>query len=302
MTLEDLLLVCVTFVWGANFSVIKAALAEMSPLAFNGIRFSLAAGVLLLIQWLREGLAPVRPYLGRLVLLGLVGNLVYQLLFVFGLDSTRAGQAALFTSTTPVFTFFIGGISGHDRVDRRAGFGVLLTTVGVVALLHESLVGAWSAYGFWVGDLMLLGSACCWALYTVYSQPLLGRIRPLALTSVSMAAGGVPLLLVALPDVLGLQFRQVSLAAWVGLGYSSLLALVFSYVVWYRAVRRIGSTRAAAYLNLVPVIGVAIAWWWLEERLTAVQGVGAAAVVLGVYLSRTGRRLGRGVARTDGAR
>ena len=287
LTTEDLLLIVACVVWAANYTVVKATLAEISPLAFNGLRFSLAAAILLGLQWRTAGFATVRGHLGSLIWLGLVGNLFYQMFFIFGIDHTRAGEASVFASTTPLFIYLVARASGHDCVGGRAVVGLLVAFGGVVLLLWEGFTGAFAAQRYWVGDLLLLGSASCWAIYTVYSQPLLAKMDALALTSVSMAAGAVPLLLFALPDIAAMHPAELSAGAWAGLAYASLLAVVFSYLVWSRAVRILGSMRTGAYLNLIPVIAVVIAWWWLGETLTALQGVGAAAVIGGIALSRS---------------
>jgi drug/metabolite transporter (DMT)-like permease len=288
LTSEDVLLVIACLVWSANYSVVKVALAEISPLAFNGMRFSAAAVLLLLVQWRTRGFAPLRGHFISLIWLGLVGNLGYQLFFIFGIDNTRAGEASVFASTTPLFTYLVARISGLDRVGRRGLFGLLMASAGVVFLLWESYAGAFASQRNWVGDLLLLGSATCWAVYTVYSQPLLAKMDALSLTSVSMAVGAVPLALLALPDILEMRPAEVSSGAWLGLAYASFLAVVFSYLAWSRAVRILGSMRTAVYLNLVPVIAVVIAWVWLGESLTAGQVVGAGAVIGGIALSRSG--------------
>ena len=287
LTTEDVLLIAACLIWAANYAVVKTTLEEISPLAFNGLRFPLAAALLLLLQWRTAGFAPVRGHLSSLIWLGLVGNLGYQMFFIFGIDHTRAGEASVFASTTPLFTYLVARLSGHDRVGGRGMLGLLLATGGVVLLLWESFAGAFAAQRYWVGDLLLLGSAACWAIYTVYSQPLLAKMDVLALTSVSMAVGAVPLFLIAIPDIVAMRPAEVSASAWAGLSYASLLAVVFSYLAWSRAVRVLGSMRTAVYLNLVPVIAVVIAWRWLGESLTVVQGVGAAAVIGGIALSRS---------------
>ena len=289
LTAEDLLLISACLIWAANYVVVKTTLDEISPLAFNGLRFPLAAALLLFVQWRTAGFAPVRGHLSSLIWLGLVGNLGYQMFFIFGIDHTRAGEASLFASTTPLFAYLVARLSGHDRMGGRGVLGLILATGGVVLLLWESFVGALGAERYWVGDLLLLGSASCWAIYTVYSQPLLAKMDALALTSVSMAVGAVPLFLIGLPDIVAMHPAEVSTGAWAGLAYASLFAVVFSYLAWSRAVRILGSMRTSVYLNLVPVLAVAIAWWWLGESLTVVQAVGAAAVIGGIALSRRRR-------------
>jgi drug/metabolite transporter (DMT)-like permease len=284
----DLLLVAVCVVWGTNFVVVKAALTEIPPLAFNGLRFAGAAAILLWLQWRSEGLHVLRPVLPQVVAVGLIGNLCYQMLFILGLDSTQASQASLFTATTPMWVLLLVRLSGHDQLDGRAVLGLLTAATGVVLLLWESLQGV-GGQRHGQGNLLLLAASASWAAYTVYSQPLLRRLRPLALTSASMAAGALPLLLIALPQIMLLRPREVSLASWSGLAYSMLMALVFGYLAWSRGVSAIGSTRTSVYVNLIPVVATATAWLWLDERLSARQLLGGVAVITGIWLSRRRR-------------
>ena len=67
---------------------------------------------------------------------------------------------------------------------------------------------------------------------------------------------------------------------------SSLVCLVFAYVVWYTGVQQLGATRTSAYSNLTPMAAIAVGRLWMGEPLTAVQIVGAAAILGGVFLTR----------------
>src|SRR5688572_123554 len=83
-------------IWAVNFSVAKVALEALSPLAFNALRFPMAAALLYLVLRMRGGIPlPTRAELPRVLALGLLGNLMYQMFFIFGLDRTRAGNASL---------------------------------------------------------------------------------------------------------------------------------------------------------------------------------------------------------------
>ena len=286
MSSADFLLVAACVVWGTNFVVVKSALADFHPLAFNGLRFAIAAAILLWLQWRSEGLEVLRPVLPQIVMIGVVGNVCYQMLFIYGLDRTQASQAGLFAATTPLWVLLLARITGHDPLGGRVVVGLLTATGGMVLLLWESFYGAGGQQGHWVGNLMLLGAAASWAAYTVYSQPLLRRLSPLALTSATMTAGALPLLAIALPEISRIRPGEVSTASWAGLIYSTLLALVFGYVAWSRGVQAIGSTRTAVYVNLIPVVAAATAWVWLGERLSSRQLIGAVAVIVGILLAR----------------
>ena len=108
-------------IWAANFSIVKQALEHIGPLAFNALRFPFAALVVVAALRLRGRLPLPRPG-GRLrvVLLGLLGNVVYQGFFIHGLALTRAGTASVILAGTPVITALLSAAVGHERIDRRS--------------------------------------------------------------------------------------------------------------------------------------------------------------------------------------
>ena len=106
-------------IWAANFSVVKAALADFRPLAFNAIRFVLASAVLLAFLWsARKPLRFERRDWPALLALGLVGNTFYQVLFIVGLDWTLAGNAALLLGASPVFVTLLSAGVRHEEPSR----------------------------------------------------------------------------------------------------------------------------------------------------------------------------------------
>src|SRR3954470_19096575 len=88
--LTDLSLVFVAFVWGVNFSIVKFGTTLVAPLAYNGLRIALAAVVLSIIVAVGRSPLPPRSTIVALLGLGVLGNGVYQFLFVEGIAHTRA--------------------------------------------------------------------------------------------------------------------------------------------------------------------------------------------------------------------
>ena len=98
------MLIAMSFVWGVNFPIIKGALAELSPLSFNAIRFSTASLLLLALLYFREKNFSIRKGdISCFILLALVGNTVYQLFFIHGIARTTASNSSLILATTPIF-------------------------------------------------------------------------------------------------------------------------------------------------------------------------------------------------------
>ena len=112
----ELGLLVMALIWGVNFPLIKASLNGLPPLAFKALRFPLAALTVLLILKLRGGVPwPEKVDWPRLIALGLVGNVVYQGFFIFGLNATHAGNASILLATTPVWTMALSTLRGHEK-------------------------------------------------------------------------------------------------------------------------------------------------------------------------------------------
>ena len=126
----------VVVIWGANFAVVKYALDQIPPLAFTALRFAIASAILVPVVRAREGsLAVPRAGAWRYVWLGLVGNTIYQLLFIIGLSKTTAANTALLIATTPVLVALIGALTGVERVARRVAVGIALAFAGITIVI-----------------------------------------------------------------------------------------------------------------------------------------------------------------------
>ncbi len=281
----DASLVLMALIWGVNFSVVKYGTELLSPLAFNAARILLAAVALALVAFLPRRAHISRRDLVGLLLLGVLGNGLYQVLFIEGVALTRAGDAALVIAASPAFIALIGRIRGVERIRGRGAAGIALSILGIGFVVYSGTRMAVEGASV-AGDLLVLAGSLSWALYTVLLTPYTHRIDGLTLSAYTMIGGAVVLELIALPAVLSLSWRAVPAAAWLAVLYSGLGALVIAYLFWYRGVRVIGPTRTAMYANLQPVFALIVAWAMLAERPTPWQGVGAVCIMSGLLLTR----------------
>jgi drug/metabolite transporter (DMT)-like permease len=278
----------VAVIWGANFAIVKVALEELSPLALNALRFPLASALLLVILRQRGRLhLPERRDFGRVLGLGVLGNVVYQLLFIYGLYLTRAGNASLLLATVPAWTSLLSYLMGHERPSPLVWTGIVGTLCGMGLVVAGGsgfeLGGATLA-----GDLLMIGAAAGWSMYTVGSRDLIQRYGPLRVTSWTLWVGTVGLVVIGAPALAATPFRAVPMSTWMAVGYAGFFALAIAYLLWYTGVQRIGSARTAVYSNLVPVVALLVAWLWLAERPTLLQGAGAAVILGGISVARLG--------------
>jgi drug/metabolite transporter (DMT)-like permease len=289
-----------TIIWGSNFSVIKSAVRELDPQAFNAVRMIVASAAFLAAMgiarmWSSAGVSrtfysPARVSAAewvQLFFLGLVGHVLYQFCFIGGLARTSVANSSLMLATTPVLIAVISAVLGHERIERSHWIGAAVSTAGIYLVVGRGFTLGGQGL---IGDALMFGAVCCWAIYTLGARPLMERHSPVAVTGLSMALGTLVYVPAVWPRLRGVDWSRVS--AWsLGLTiYSALFALCVAYTIWYVAVRQIGSARTAAYSNLIPVVAMTTAVLFLGEPIEARKVIGAAAVLAGVALTRAGSK------------
>jgi drug/metabolite transporter (DMT)-like permease len=287
----DLYMLSVILIWAINFSFIKIALQEFSPLAFNGIRMAFASILLILVLFItKQGLGVPKKDLWKLVVLGIIGNTVYQILFIHGINLTTASNTSIIMAMTPASVALLSSVFKHERVHWAAWVGIALSFVGFYLVITKQPGTFIFSLENLRGDMMIFFGNLVWAVYTVFSKPLLGRITPLKWSSLTLAVGTLFYLPFCVPAFARQDFGQISLTAWGILSFSGIFALAVSYVVWYSSVKRIGNSKTVIYGNVVPIFTVIFAYIFIAERIGFWQVVGALIIMFGVYLTRSGDR------------
>ncbi len=286
----ELMLILTSTIWGVNYSVVKAALADFHPMVFNGFRFVLASTILGSIVGKRLRWSLVAPEdRWPIVRLGLLGCGLYQIAFIEGIHLTLAGNAALIQATSPILTTVLSASMGHDLLNKRARLGVSICFVGMVTVIWNGphQIGL---HGTTLGNLLILLATIIWSLYSVGVRDFTRRYGSLETSTMVMAVGTAPLLLTAIPGLLAQNWTSIRAISWAGLGFSGLFAIALSYLLWNHGIKHIGGTRTSSFSNLTPVVALLIAWLTLGERPNPYQLVGAATILLGLYLTRSGTR------------
>lgn len=284
-TKTDALLLLMALIWGVNFSVVKYGTQVFTPLAFAGLRVGLAAVVLLAVSATRKKRRPNREEMLALIALGVLGNGLYQIMFVEGIARTRVGNAALIVAATPAFIAITGRIRGSERINRNTVGGIALSLVGVGLVVLGSARKA-SGEATLLGTMLVFGGTLCWTAFTVMLQPYAKKLDPIHLSAFTMLGGTIPMLIATPRALLATDWSLVGAAGWAAIFYASVLSMGLAYIFWYRGLRVLGPTRTAMYGNLQPVIAITVAWLFLREAPTMWQGIGTVTIMSGLVLTR----------------
>ena len=286
-SLVEFSLFLVAIIWALNFSVVKYSLAEIDPLSFNGLRFIFAAAIIWIVLLYRRQLftIPKKDWL-PLICMGLLGNLIYQGLFIIGIDYTYAANAAVMLGTIPIWVALISHFFNLEQMNIFKTLGVLAAFAGIIFIIS----GGNDPFSFgsdtFLGDIIIIGAAIVWGGYTILSKSFLTRYTPIQFSAIMATIGAIVLFLIGLPNIIQLEWTQISAAAYGGVIYSGLLSIGVAYLIWNYGLQTVGAVHTATYQNLVPVMGLFFGIVLLNEQLTFLQYTGSALVIVGIILAR----------------
>ncbi|MFC2165442.1 DMT family transporter [Acidobacteriota bacterium] len=287
----DVLMLLAILFWAINFSLLKIVFREMEPLAFNGLRMVLASLLLVLICLMSgENLRVDRKDFWKLAGLGFIGNTLFQIAFMIGLDLTTASNSSIIIAMAPVMIAILSFFLKHEKIHPAAWVGIVISFAGFYLVISSQYGIIQFSSKSLLGDILIFTGNMLWALFTVFSWPLLKRLSPLKFATLTMVYGTIFYVPFCIKGVLNTDFPALSLNAWAILAYSALFSLVIPYTVWFSSVKHIGNSKTAIYDYLIPVLTILIAYFMIKERINFFQAIGALVIFVGVYLTRVGYR------------
>ena len=261
------------FLFGTSFVVVKHGLADVKPIPFLAIRFTVAAAVFAPLAWLRRSRRAVGEWR-----LGLTTGLVYFTSLVgqtMGLDRTTPSTAAFLTYLLVVAVPAIEFVRNRRLPTRRVVLAIVVAMVGLVLLTGAGV-------GFGTGELLCLAGAVGFAYHLIQVGEGATRLDPFRFNFAHCVGAAVPALLLA-PFTGGLP---TAARGWgVGL-YTGVVVTVGTLVPWAWAQKRISATRAALIFLLEPVFA-AFTSALDGERMRTGTLVGAALILVGAVLAET---------------
>lgn len=267
----------------SGFHVIgKIVLETLPPLALAASRVLLATPLLIAVAWRVDHRPPPKRWLPHLVILGMLGVFINQVLFVLGLRYTSATNAAILMPSIPVFAAGIGWLTGIERIGRRRLSGVLFAAAGALAVLDPRRFSFEDAS--FLGTLLILVNCLSYSFFLVLQRPLLFHLPWRSVIAWSFLFGGIGVLVVGGPALVAVDLSTIPAAVWWGVLYIGLFPTFLGYLLNTWAVRRSSSTLAAAFTSIQPLLTALLALVWLDERPSSLQALGFVLIVTGLWL------------------
>jgi drug/metabolite transporter (DMT)-like permease len=279
----ELMLVATVVLWALNLTVTRYILTHgFQPLAYATVRYGTATTIFVGIALVAERSLRIRRRDLGLVVLAALCLWLNQISFVYALEKTSASTIALILGATPIFAALIGLSLGLERLSRRFWIAAAISFAGVGFVALGSSGGV---SGDVRGDLLGIATAATWAGYSVAIAPLMQRYSASQISAVVLSLGWVLIALVGFPQVAD-QDYGLGWKVWVLLAFATLGPLVVTNLLWFRALHRIGASRATLVANLQPFVAAVFALVLLSERMTLLQIVGGILIGGGILTAR----------------
>ena len=280
------LLLGVALLWAGNYPLAKIGLHELGPITMSALRALIAAPLLVLVSRLLEGPLPplARRDLIAVVVLAVSGFVGNSALWYVGLRLTSPANAGILGAASPVVVALAAAAWLRERVSPVNLAGIGLTLAAVLLTIAQGSPRTLLTLSVNRGDVIILVSQSLWVVYTLYSRANLSTFSPLQmLAGAHVVAAGLllPMALVERP------WQAFAHASWVGFSvvlYSALLGTP-AHIAFYQAVRTVGPSRAAVFMNLIPFMVLGLSWLMLGEPIHWYHWVGAIGVIGGVVLT-----------------
>ncbi|PGV52248.1 DMT family transporter [Bacillus sp. AFS037270] len=276
-------LISISF-WGVSFVSTKAVLEKLDPFSIIVLRFGIGALFLLLLLVLKRiRLLVSIKYLPHLIILGILGVFVHQILQATALLTINASSAGWLISLSPIFTVILSILFLHEKMTITRAAGMVLAIIGVL-LVTSTRSGHSFQFSINIGFSLMIMSTLNWAVYSVLLKSLRIPYPPLLVTFYMSLIG---LILTAPLIIRSNGWESLSLLnhkEWAHLLFLGVFVSGIAYWYWGKALEVLEASKVSMFLYLEPVSTLVAAVLLLQEKVLFISVAGGIIIIIGVII------------------
>lgn len=276
------LMLVTSLLWGGNFVVAKTLVAHASPMTLTLVRWLIAVIVLLpLVWWKEKRLVPAKAAFVPLCLMGITGVALFNIFQFLALERTTSTNAGLISTMNTMSIALFSFAFLKEKINGLQLLAMVLSLIGVFLVLSK---GDWQLLWHFqlnTGDLWMVAAVCVWGLYSVCSKWAMQTTSPLMAT---LYAGLFGVLILVPFTITDFTFSEIDSSFILSLLYTGVISTVVCMVFWNIGVQQLGATTSGIFLNFNPIFTALLAFLFIGEQLSWLQGIGGIIVILGCYL------------------
>jgi drug/metabolite transporter (DMT)-like permease len=270
-------------IWGGMYVVSKVVLEIIPPFSLVTLRLILGGITLVTVLFIRGFPAISRKQIGQVVGVGFVGYGISLSLQFLGTKLSTAANGSLVTSATPAFVLLFAWLLLKERITVRRLMALFLATLGVIAVIDPR--SAQLNPELFLGNLLLIGAAVTWALYSVLVRKVTQNIDVLLFSLVAFL-GGLPVVIPAAAWELSMAgMGTITPGVIAGVLFLGIISTALAMVLWNTAFAFVDASVASLTFFAQPVVGTLLGWFFLKETITPLFLLGGLLIGIGLVIS-----------------
>jgi drug/metabolite transporter (DMT)-like permease len=270
--------------WGVSFVSTKAVLGKLDPFSLLVLRFGIGALFLLFLLLIqRNRLLISIKYIPHLMVLGILGVFVHQVLQATALLTINASSAGWLISFSPIFKVILSILFLHERLSITKAVGMLLAIIGVL-IVTTTRSGQSFQIALNIGFLLMILSTLNWAVYSVLLKSLKIPYSPLLITFYMSLIG----LVLTTPFIIRNRgWESLSLlryTEWAHLLFLGVFVSGMAYWFWGKALKVLEASKVSMFLYLEPITTLIAAVLLLHEKVFLISAAGGIIIITGVII------------------
>lgn len=278
-----LLAMLVTLLWSTSFVIIKIGLAEIPPLTFAGLRYTIAFICLLPFAFTKTNSSVIKNLEKKdwlkLILLGFLFYAFTQGTQFIGLSLLPAVTVSLWLNFTPLIVAVMAIFLINEYPTILQWIGVFLFILGIFTYFFPVALSENRESGLIVMTIGVLANSASAVLGRNINRE--SRMNPIVVTIISMGIGSIILLAVGiilqgLPEI---SFQNFLYLIWL-----AVINTALAFTIWNFTLRTL-SAMESSIINGTMLIQIAIlAWIFLGESISLQEGLGMLIAAAGALL------------------
>jgi drug/metabolite transporter (DMT)-like permease len=285
-----------TVVWSSSLIIAKIVFDPVNgitPIVFVALRYTIACPFLVVAAGIMrkksESSNNIREHWKIILILGLSGPFLSQVLQYIGLNFTTASDAVLLLNMTPVFAVILAAPILSEKITLEKVVGLFLATLGATLIvLNTTTLETTFGIERLLGDLIIIVSTLLFAVNGIAGKIAVKSMDSVSVTLYSIVAA-VPLiwLSAAIFEDITVVFR-LSFVSWILILWVGVINTAFAFVLYYDAMNHIEASQVQIALNLIAVWGVLMSIFVLGEAsiITPLLIIGGGLTILGVVIAQ----------------
>ena len=286
--LAYILLVLTTIFWSGNFIVGKAAtIYDIPPFSLNFYRW-LFAGIILLPFTFKEIILKknyIKENIGLFIILGITSITVFNSIVYYSLYFTQVITGVLMIPTIPVWIILISSLLKIEKTNIYQIFGILLSLIGVVAIITKSDLEVIKGLEFNKGDLSIIVAMFSWAIFSTLLKKKKLKVSQITLLQVVIIFGLIFLTPIYFIELLLGNYIILDKPFFLTLAYVVIFPGLLSFLFWIKGISVIGANRSGIFLHLMPIFGSVFAIIIFKEKIMFYHLIGAMFIIFGIRIS-----------------